>query len=45
MADVKDLDPSLRLELRQKIADKYADFKFYGEAVAGNGQPWFDGYL
>ena len=28
--DVGELDPSLKIELRQKIMDKFPDFKFYG---------------
>lgn len=30
--DVKDIDPSVKIELRQKIMEKFPDFQFYGEA-------------
>lgn len=32
--DVKDLDPSLVIELKHKIMEKYPSFKFYGEKEA-----------
>jgi transcription elongation factor GreA len=28
--DVKDLDPSLKMKLRNRVLDKYPDFKFFG---------------
>ena len=31
--DVKDLDPTLRIELKQVIMDRFPDFKFYGENI------------
>lgn len=31
--DVKDLDPSVKLELKHKIMERYPDFKFYGSAT------------
>lgn len=31
--DVKDLDPADKLKLRNRILDKYPDFKFFGAAV------------
>lgn len=31
VSDVKDLDPSLVLELKQQVLDRFPDFKFYGE--------------
>lgn len=33
VSDVKDLDPALVLELKQKILDRYPNFKFYGESA------------
>jgi transcription elongation factor GreA len=35
VSDVKDLDPSLKLELRHKVTERYPDFKFIGEAEKG----------
>ncbi|MBN1648984.1 MAG: transcription elongation factor GreA [Spirochaetales bacterium] len=32
--DVKDLDPSIRIELKHNIVSRFPDFKFYGEAEA-----------
>jgi transcription elongation factor GreA len=32
--DVGDLDPSLAIELRQQITERFPDFRFYGSAVA-----------
>lgn len=32
--DVKNLDPSIRIELKHKIMERYPDFKFYGEQRA-----------
>ncbi len=29
--DINDLDPSIRLELKHKIMERFPDFKFYGE--------------
>lgn len=29
--DVKNLDPSIKIELKHKIMERYPDFKFYGE--------------
>jgi transcription elongation factor GreA len=29
--DVKELDPSLRIQLKQEILDRFPDFQFYGE--------------
>jgi transcription elongation factor GreA len=34
VGDVKDLDPSLVLELKQQILDRFPGFKFYGEEEA-----------
>ncbi len=31
--DVSDLDPSIRIELKHKIVEKYPDFKFYGDST------------
>ncbi len=31
VSDVKDLDPSIRIELKQLILDRFPGFKFYGE--------------
>jgi len=31
VSDVKDLDPSIRIELKQIILDRFPNFKFYGE--------------
>ncbi|MBN2050082.1 MAG: transcription elongation factor GreA [Spirochaetales bacterium] len=32
LEDVKELDPSIRIELKHKIKERFPDFKFYGEA-------------
>ncbi len=32
LEDVKDLDPSIRIELKHKIKERFPDFRFYGEA-------------
>lgn len=32
--DVKDLDPSIRIELKHSIIERFPDFKFYGETEA-----------
>ena len=34
VSDVKDLDPALVIELKQRILDRYPNFKFYGETEA-----------
>ncbi len=34
ISDVKDLDPSIRIELKQQILDRFPKFKFYGEQEA-----------
>ena len=33
VSDVKNLDPSIKIELKQKIMDKHPGFTFYGEAA------------
>jgi len=32
LEDVKDLDPSIRIELKHKVKERFPNFKFYGEA-------------
>lgn len=32
VSDVKELDPSIKIELKQKIMDRHPDFHFYGES-------------
>ena len=34
VTDVKDLDPAIVIELKQRILDRYPNFKFYGESEA-----------
>ncbi len=34
VSDVKDLDPSLVIEIKQRVLDRFPDFKFHGEAEA-----------
>lgn len=31
--DIKDVDPSIKIELKHKIVEKFPDFKFYGDAA------------
>lgn len=34
LSDVKDLDPTVAIELKHKIIERFPDFKFYGEPTA-----------
>ena len=34
ISDVKELDPSVKIDLKNLISDKYPDFKFYGEVTS-----------
>ena len=41
--DVKDLDPAIKMRMRNKILDKHPSFKFFGteeKTVVLHGRPW-----